>query len=274
MSTENITDILMRELIALDSTFAEKESDVHILVSLLIEKKPTVVIDEAFVRNLRARLLVPHAFPLRSPYQRMNWWAVHLAPIGAIVILLLVLMPKELHYGTEQTILPLETSSTESFEMNVNDETSFSADAPSAKRAPQSNGVEGSPVNSYSVMEMSMDAPLPLPNRFGLDIQQPGVSVIISTVTFTRPGYVVIHSFDSQGIGPVVGISPIQNSGTTVGVPIYLRTVTRRGESYYAALYHDNGDGVFGLSDDILVTNPDFGTPVGTEFTIGIPETW
>jgi len=274
MSTKDTTDILMRELIALDPTFAEKEADVRVLISLLSEGKPIVSIDETFVQNLRTRLLVPHTFPLRSPYQRINWWAVHLAPIGAVAILLLILMPNGLHYFEEPTTLREETPSIESSVMNVSDDASFSSDAPSAKRAPQSNDTGESTLNSYGVMEMSMDAELLAPDRFELGVQQPGISVRITSVTLTRPGYVVIHSFGPQGIGPVVGVSPIQNSGTTVGVPVYLRTVTHRGESYYAALYYDNGDGVFSLSDDIQVTNQNLGVPTGVEFTIGIPEEW
>jgi hypothetical protein len=274
MSTKDTTDILMCELIALDSTFVEKEADMRVLVTLLAEKKPDTNINETFVRDLRAKLLVPHTFPLRSPYHKMNWWAIHLAPIGVVAILLLILMPNGLHYFEEPTTLREETPSIESSAMNVSDDASFSSDAPSAKRAPQSNDTGESTLNSYSVMEMNMDAEILAPDRFELGVQQPGISISIMSVTLTRPGYVVIHSFGPQGIGPVVGVSPIQNSGTTVGVPVYLRTVTHRGESYYAALYHDNGNGVFSISDDIPVSDPNLGIPTGVEFTIGIPEAW
>ncbi len=274
MSTRDTTDIIMRELIALDPTFAEKEADARALVTLLTAEKPNVTIDEIFVRNLRARLLVPHTFPLRSPYHKVNWWAVHLAPIGALAILLLVLMPNTLHYFENETAIPVEISPTESLRMDANNDTSSRDAAPSAKLAPQSGGAQGDAVNSYSIMQESTNVSLPPPDRFELATQQPGIAISITSVTLTRPGYVVIHSFGPEGIGPVVGVSPLQNSGTTVGVPVYLRTVTHRGDEYYAALYYDNGNGVFNLTDDIPVINPNLGIPMGAEFTIGIPPTW
>lgn len=268
MSTSDTTDILMRELIALDPTFTEKEAEVRALITLLAEKKPHVTIDEVFVRDLRARLIQPRRFPLRSPYHRVNWWAVHLAPIGVIALLLLILMPNGLRYFEEQSV------STQEINLEERD-ASFRSAAPSAKIAPES-GSEASDTNDlFSTMGQGGGTP-PLPSDyFSLQMQQPGVSIIIESVTLTQPGFVVIHTFDDpRGIGPVVGISPLQNNGTTVGVPVYLRNVTHRGETYYAALYHDNGNGVFSLSDDIPVIDPTTGTPFGVLFTIGVSETW
>jgi hypothetical protein len=259
----------MRELIALDSTFRENELEARALITLLTEKKPDVTIDEVFVRDLRARLIQPNKFPFRSPYHRVSWWAVHLAPIGVVAILLLVLMPQGFYYTEEQSVSTQEIGIDESIETQIPDNTSFTNDMTNAKMVPEPSGGGVKTMDSFSKMGEEGGAQLRQPDHFELAAQRPGVSIIIESVTLTRPGYIIIHTFGQQGIGPIVGVSPVQNGGTTVGVPIYLRNATRYGELYYAALYHDNGNGVFSFSDDIPVIDPLLGTPVGTRFTIG-----
>jgi hypothetical protein len=270
MNTEETTNTLLKELIALDPTFAEKEGELRVLIAHLTGKKPAVIIDDIFVHDLRERLVRSHAFPIRSPYQKMNWWAVHLAPVGALAILLLVLMPNGLRYFDEQNVSTEPTNLEESFQMNVADDASFRNSSPSAKSIPEA---ANDTADMSSITAQGGDTVLLSPNHFLLKMQRPGVSVIIESVTLTQPGFVIIHTFGQQGIGPVVGVSPLQNGGTTVGVPIYLRNVTHHGETYYAALYHDSGNGVFSQSDDIPVIDPILGTPFSVLFTIGIPET-
>jgi hypothetical protein len=266
MSDEHI-DIMVRELIEFDSSLSEREADLRIIIRELIAKKTNITVDPEFAKTLRARLMTSRSKSIVTPYMQFNFWAVRLAPIGVVALLVFMLMPQRLHY-LEVSDAPTEESA--SLESDLFESTAVVQDEmPSAKSAPALYGDDTVQSNTLRVSGMGGDAQVPPPDRFEIGMQQPGVSVTLQLLTLTRPGFAVIHAFNQNGIGAVVGISPLQNGGTTVGVPIYLRTVTRRGEMYYATLYHDNGNGVFSLSDDVPVIDPTYGVPFSTTFTIG-----
>jgi hypothetical protein len=266
MSDEHV-DTLVRELIEFDPSLKEHEAHLRVVMTLLAEKKPDVRIDTVFVETLRARLMSPHQKPTVSPYAQLSWWALRLAPIGAVALLVFMLLPQKLHYIEVE---PPSVDDAGETEAGMFDSTPLMGDTMinAKSSAPQNTGDGGvTDTLRVGVME-STEAPVS-PDRFEFGTQLPGTSVTMQSVTFTRPGFVVIHAFGQNGIGPVVGISPLQNPGTTVGVPIYLRTMTRRGETYYAALYYDNGNRVFSVSDDELVVDPMYGVAMGKSFTIG-----
>lgn len=264
MSTEQTKNTIIAELTALDPVFVEKEHETRAIVSALMEERPQVTTDDTFVRELRARLLLAHSQSHRLSHHSPYWWVVRLAPIGALALLLLVLVPREFEYSTQDVqtgeIAPIESAPLDSADSSMPQRTDLK--------------IGGSPdrdvqVQTFKAMEVSTELPPAPHDRFTLHTQNPGASIFVESVTLLRPGYVIIQTIEPRGIGSVVGVSPLLYSGTTVSVPIYLRSATNRGELYYAALYYDNGNGVFSLSDDVPVMNQALGVPVGVRFTIG-----
>jgi len=263
MSAEETKNTIIEQLIALDPTFKEKEADLHVLVSELHDKKPSVIVDEVFIKNLRARLIRLKGSRIPSPYSRTYWWATHLAPIGAIAILFLILMPNELKY-TEQQIPAEEMYLETSIDTRNMDDASFKSMSADELSSPEM----GDQFNTFAVPESDTDMKMRAQNYFSLPEQNPEAAIRVESATFSEPGYVVIHQFGQQGIGQVVGISSLQNTGTTVGITILLRTVSRPNETYFVGMYHDNGDGIFTLTKDSIVIDPLMGSPVSTIVSI------
>ncbi len=270
MSNEYV-DSIVRELIELDPSLSEREADLHAILTFFITKKPDITIDSTFVATLRTRLITTKK-PISSPYTKFNWWVLRLAPIGAVALLLLVLAPERIHHLDEQLMPVMETTPVDSDEFKNNSFTHDQDSVPQAKSAPES--VENANADGNNMLRMNTMGGdtdyTPPPNRFEIGQQQPGVSVILKSVTLTQPGFVIIHTFNQDGVGPVVGVSPLLSGGTTAGVPIYLRGVTHRSEMYYVGLYRDNGNGVFSLSDDTPIIDPNYGVPYSTTFTVGV----
>jgi hypothetical protein len=81
--------------------------------------------------------------------------------------------------------------------------------------------------------------------------QVPGDVVYISSVSLSKPGFVVIKK-DAGGVpGAVIGQTYFE-SGINPG-KVTLTEPTQNGKTYYAVLYSDNGDKKFDSSKDMEV---------------------
>ena len=253
-------EIILQELTLLDPNLKEREADLRSILVHLSAKKPLVVPDATFASTLRERVLTIKPLPLRSPYTSVNWWAVHLAPVGALALLLLILAPQSLHSPmdtestppssqSENTMLRMESVDTSSGGSDVELYDVSSEDAP-----------ESTMMKSGAPME---NLPLPLT----VSSQTPGVSVRIDSVTTWIPSFIGISAYLPDGTERLVGVSPLIVPGTTMDIPVYLRTPTHVGESYTATLYADNGNRVFTYGEDTPVTDA-YGNPASVTFVI------
>lgn len=95
--------------------------------------------------------------------------------------------------------------------------------------------------------------------------QSPGHSVLVSVVRLEKPGFVVIHE-DSEGqAGRVLGASQLLPGGEIKNPPpIALSQETSDGQTLYAALHLDNGNGVFDAVEDKPALDPVGKAPVAT----------
>lgn len=240
-------ETIIADLYELDPTLRERDHEVRALVSILSEANPTPQIDEAFVSDLRTRLFAPRPSPFKA-HHSINWWMIHLAPVGAIAIVTLVLVPTLMNpvENGENIMLTEEVA----LEMDV---------TRTAKEA-------GAPPADTSLMQIASDA-LP-PDSFMVSTQLPGDALLIDSVTLTTPGFVAVHTNARGELGAVVGTSTLLSSGTSGGIPVPLSAPAREGETYYAVLYHDNGDGIFTREMDAPVLDPVLGVPQYILFTI------
>lgn len=81
--------------------------------------------------------------------------------------------------------------------------------------------------------------------------QTPGRSVLVSVVYLEKSGFVVIHEDISGAPGKILGVSSLVPAGEMENLmPITLSRATRDGETIYAMLHVDNGDGKFDATND------------------------
>jgi len=93
--------------------------------------------------------------------------------------------------------------------------------------------------------------------------------VLVSLVRLKRNGFVVIREDAGKAPGAVLGTSDLLPAGETRDLPpIVLSRVMIEGETLYAALYFDDGDGVFELSKDAPALDAAGGEPTMTIFTV------
>ena len=84
--------------------------------------------------------------------------------------------------------------------------------------------------------------------------QAPGRSVSLSLVRLEKPGFVVIHDGSAGAPGKILGVSSWLPAGEMKHLlPITLSRATRDGETIYAMLHFDNGDGKFDATNDKAV---------------------
>ncbi len=88
-------------------------------------------------------------------------------------------------------------------------------------------------------------------NRVVVTDQFPGNIVYLSSVQFTKPGFVAIHKDNSGQPGEVIG-SQYFDKGINPG-RITLTTSTVESGVYYAVMYTDDGDRIFDASKDMPI---------------------
>ena len=80
--------------------------------------------------------------------------------------------------------------------------------------------------------------------------------------TLVQVGWIAVR--DSNG--RTLGAGRLE-AGTYANVEVPLLRATRAGERYQVLIYVDDGDRIFDLHEDILVTRPD-GSVAGTTFSV------
>jgi hypothetical protein len=270
MDTERI-DNLVCELIAFEPSLSEHEASLRTFIRAFEEHKPTVVIDQNFVTGLRARLMLKET-PVVSPYQQFNWWALRLAPIGAVALLVLALtsttpppiqeqdVSEESAFDDARILEVNQGGDTDTYSTPMN--YGMGGDAPAASDM----GAESADPTMMSMKSVSVEA---TPGPFTVSPQTPGVSIVIDSVTAQVPGFAIVSQLLPDGSENPLGTSPLIYEGTTERVPVYLSTRTTAGASYVLRFHVDNGDRRFD-DRDVPLTD-ESGIPLTTWIEI-LPE--
>jgi hypothetical protein len=97
-------------------------------------------------------------------------------------------------------------------------------------------------------------------------VQPPGNTVIISSVTVSEPGFIVIETTGSR-VDEIIGASSLLPIGTQKNLPIKLnRNVI--GVKLNGSLWKDDGDGIFNDKLDTWVTDKKNGLRVFQYFDV------
>lgn len=252
---ENNINEILGDLYALDPTLKERDLDVRALISTFMEAKPEVTVDATFVANLRARLVQPSVpSPYQSPHP-FEWWVFRLAPLGATLLIILMLFPNLEHtQPLTPTLTPTEETSTYSEQFAPT-----TGMAPTAKQA-------GGQTDSFSLMMDSRIASQS--DSFTLGTQLPGEVVSIQEINVLQSGFVAIHTDNAGEPGALLGVSSLLSPDTRTQIFVPLTTSLVEGGTYFATLYYDDGDGVFEEQKDIPVVEPNSGIMLRAPFTV------
>lgn len=249
---------MIEDIYTLEPTLREQDAEVRALVTSLVSAKPVVAVDDTFVQSLRRELLTkvapaPKAIP--SP------WMMYLAPLGAMAVLILMLIPGYLNNNTVE--LPTAAPEIMNTELQMDAQDSDSASMKrSADVAPEGASMMMMMAPSEESDEAFVGDMLVVPD------QAEGRVVEVATVTLTAPGFVVIHADEAGLPGAVLGVSPMLFAETAEFVEVPLTNDLEVGKVYFASLYHDDGDGVFTLETDLPAFDDYSGMTIMTMFGV------
>ncbi|MBI1888580.1 MAG: hypothetical protein HYS15_01455 [Candidatus Spechtbacteria bacterium] len=93
--------------------------------------------------------------------------------------------------------------------------------------------------------------------------QAPSKTLTVAVVRLEKPGFVVVHEDVAGAPGGILGASAVLPAGETHNLSaILLSRMTRDGETLYAMLHVDDGDGVFDAGKDKPVLDPVSASPM------------
>ena len=92
--------------------------------------------------------------------------------------------------------------------------------------------------------------------------QSAGTRIVVKEATLVQVGWIAVRDRDGRTLG--AGRFEV---GSHANVEVPLLRATRAGERYQVLIYVDDGDRIFDLHEDILVTRPD-GSVAGTTFSV------
>lgn len=119
------------------------------------------------------------------------------------------------------------------------------------------------------------EAPTPTPvvavqnEAVSLGQHTPARTAVVDSVTLTKSGFVTIHEAQDGDPGQILGTSLLLEAGTHENIVIELSRKTVAGETLFAQIYIDNGDGAFDANSDQLVKDKD-GNVIKVAFQVAV----
>lgn len=96
-----------------------------------------------------------------------------------------------------------------------------------------------------------------------------GQTLSAEYVYLTKPGYIVVYEYPDGKKGSIIGKSRLLKEGQRKKVLIQLTRSTTMNEVLFAALYIDDGDGIYEVPGDDRAIIDEKGKEVGVSFAIG-----
>lgn len=125
------------------------------------------------------------------------------------------------------------------------------------------DGTASSPVVESVLGPISEDTPIIAGSDEALEVadQAPGMSVKVASANLVQTGWIAVRDSNGRTLG-----AGRFEAGAHQGVEVPLLRGTEAGQSYQVLIYVDDGDRVFDLHKDILVTRSD-GSVAGDVFS-------
>ncbi len=225
-------DTILTELEMLDPSW-KGDANVRQIVEALITQKPSITIDPEFVRSLRAKLIYAQTVQKPAPSPFMHALMMRVAPLSAVALLLLILVPQFMTRDGGEVDDVVRTPRVPS--------TSYTS-------SPESQSVSAPAMDTMGAPTPDMDAKMLAPFNesamtaesgtdyisnavlgFALTNQPTGEEVIIDYIELENDGAVL---FVTNSNGEIVGKSIPLSRGPTRRVHVSLTTSMKAGETY------------------------------------------
>jgi hypothetical protein len=291
-------EAILREIYALEPSLGERDTEVRAMVRALLEARPKVAPDQAFVARLRDEVLgiAPvAAVPTKIPVERHDllWWSYHLAPLGVFAVLTLALiggpnaiyrdfmrdpaLPPSMHYtaveprsaeGTsiaEQAPAPdMDAAQETALPYNASDDTMMMKADPGARSMDMGGDAPALSDDSAAMMATDAETEATAGDRIEIGDQRPGSVVRIDTLSMSSAGHVRLFSYDGTAPRETLATTPLIAPGTQHGMVVTLERPVRPGEAVYAQVFLSDGDAVYEPYEDL----PLYGADGGFVYTI------
>lgn len=233
----------------MDPDLKKHEAVLPRLIATLSETRPTVVIDTAFVHDLRASLLAykpaPQA-PQATTASPLFWWFTRLAPVGVAMVLVIALLPQD----TVAPTPPLYPALPQPQAKEAGDGPTATSDEPSAD-------------STATEMTMTMEAP-----STALVVAPPlaSTTLTITSVTLPQAGWVVVYKDAGGAFGEALHTSFLA-AGTYTELSVPLRRSLVYPELVTVAIYTGNEPTAFVPTRESIQTDPSTDAPL----TVTVP---
>lgn len=274
---------ILEDIYTLEPDLRERDTEVRAIVTGLLKARPKAAIDPEFRRVLRARVLdsVVRAKPKEAAPYGMLWWALRIAPIGAIAAISLALIgdrgvidepriPQNMGDGYVSETRSVSPTMTQSPTMTLpmgagqgSDMMTMSAPASPAVAPSRSimakEGVgtsEDAALSDPALMTMDYgdDADAEMPEVYPSSIyateQLPSFAALIQQVNLEVPGHIRVFSYGDGKAEAVLGTTGLIPAGIYENLFIELLRPTEPGEVLSAQLFASNGDEIFRPYED------------------------
>jgi hypothetical protein len=230
-------ETILSDIYELEPTLQGEAEAVRAIVTALLDNKPNVVLDAAFAARLRAELMqgkVGAASAVTSSGATVSpLWMWYAAPVGVFALLMLMLVPKYVHSPVFQPV-PQSTDETAPTILPMQMSEPAADVVPGAATKRMADPAADSVMDVAATSLMMEPAGVPV-DTYYIPTQLPGSEVFVEYATVSAPAFIVVFAGDPENSLTLLGVSPLIVPGAT----------------YVAALYYDDGDGVFDMATDI-----------------------
>lgn len=285
----DIVESIIKDLYELDSTLREREGEVRVIVAALLARKPQVVPDGSFARDLRQALLATDSTgvsanigAVASPFP-WQWWTVRLLPFGAVALLFFMLIPSQTSYAPGVDMYePVPAVSEEIGLVNPVGSEAMKRSVPAVPptrsensmilTADESIAVESVPDTASTKMLMVPGSlskgPLKLLSSHRLE----PLEVMVHSMS-DASGFIVARKVDREGLGTIIAISPFLQEVFSGSLTLSQREDLQTGATYSIGIYKDNQASPkdlrwFHPDSDILMSEIRFSVDESGMFTI------
>jgi hypothetical protein len=255
--TASQTDLL-EELYRLDPTLRHYEGDIPQILATLATNRPGVVVEKAFIDDLRRSLLAKAASPAvtKSTTQLIPssffWWTARLAPVGIAVLVLIVLNQERLIIPITPAMIQEEDTAAieQNFVMTVDEPVLGKIGTPD-----ESHESVDAPVELMTTTESTAEIQMTPSN---LAVEPPltdTASVTITSMTLPEAGWVVMHVDAGGNLGDVLG-SIYQVAGTYEDILLPLTRSLQYPELITVVIYTGQYTETFQIEAETIQRDP------------------
>jgi hypothetical protein len=235
---------LLREIFELEPDLRSKENEVRTLVFSMLEHKPRVFPDVAAKFLIRARLMAEYEAGLpKSVPSPWSDWLWYMAPLGVAAVIVLMMVPG--YTGPSGGALSPHIINAPVMETIQADNAVVPVSSRTAKM--EMVGPEGADARVADIAEYQTESVLII----SLMPQKPGNKVVLGRVVTDRPVFAVVQNTDTNEL---IGLSGLILPGNNTVQTINLSTITLAGANYQVVAYADDGDGLLGQNDSLVLS--------------------